>query len=118
MAEVNLPKTTFRRPPKVWSSFATSEFLRITVEHYQVAGKNKKGIHKKITAALNESLATSPTEIPVSIEQVTAKYNDYKKKWTVWRNLNEKTGAGWDPKYRTVSGSESWWVDRVAVKYC
>ena len=79
MAETSGAKTIFRRPPKIWSEFVTSEFLRIAVDAYQAAGKNKKGLHKKMAAELNDALTANPNEIPVTVEPVTAKYDTFKK---------------------------------------
>ena len=98
-----------------WTELMYKIFLEFCVEE-MVAGNrpghyfNDRG-QKNIAAKFKRATSLDWTE-----PQFRNRWGRLKRDWTKWNGLlYSTTGAGWDPITKTISATDTWWQEKIAV---
>ncbi|KAF8765910.1 hypothetical protein HU200_008036 [Digitaria exilis] len=92
-----------------WDEETTKAFLDLCIDEKNKLNFNKRSLTKDGWENMYKISANKWCK-----KQLQNKFTTLKRQYKLWRDLKDKSGAGWDKNTGTINCTPEWWTDRIA----
>ncbi|KAG8383089.1 hypothetical protein BUALT_Bualt05G0148300 [Buddleja alternifolia] len=98
----------------LWSSKEEDYLVELMVREVRKGNLSSTTFHKRIWTSISQKMHERFKKM-FPMTKLKQKFNRFRAKWKLFKELIDSTGFGWDPDRKTVDATEEDWAKKIEV---